>query len=349
MLMPKRFAVIDVSHWHSTHDAAYCRILRELDREIVGVSDRNAAIAKDRAQRFGGVAFTDHRQMIEITKPEFVIALGCHADMPETFRYLVETGLPFIMEKPWGIDSDTVASLVALARERGTWATVPFINRTSHWAVTAQRMIEDGAFGTISHIFYRTIRPTMRRYIEWDSPWMRDPVASGGGALMNLGGHGFDMAWFLTREEPEVCSAVLSYAAEGAEVEDYALVTLRIPSGILFHNEVGYTMPTWPANLTDSEQKIAGSRLMLRTTPRGLHILSPERDELIPAPAGPVGYPNWVRETLEAYGRGDPPPIAPDACGRVARLTHAAYRMAGECESRDCDWRPDAGQQGYVR
>src|SRR3954467_8651432 len=34
MPMPKRFAVIDVSHWHSTHDAAYCRILRDLDREI---------------------------------------------------------------------------------------------------------------------------------------------------------------------------------------------------------------------------------------------------------------------------------------------------------------------------
>jgi predicted dehydrogenase len=328
MPMPMRFAVIDVSHWHSTHDAAYCRILRELDREIVGVSDRNATIAEDRARRFGSVAFTDYRHMIEATKPEFVIALGSHADMPEIFRYLVETGLPFIMEKPWGIDPDTVASLVALAAKHHTWVTVPFINRTSHWALTARRMIEDGAFSTISHVFYRTIRPTMRRYVAWDSPWMRDPAAAGGGALMNLGGHGFDMAWFLTREEPEVRSAVLSHAAEGAAVEDYALVTLQMPSGILFHNEVGYTMPTWPANQTDSEQKIAGSRLLLRATPRGLHILGPERDELIPAPAEPGGYPKWVRETLEAYSRGDPPPITPDACGRVARLTHAAYRMA---------------------
>ena len=166
---------------------------------------------------FGGLPFTDYRQMIEATKPEFVIALGRHADMPDTFRYLVDTGLPFIMEKPWGIDSDTVASLVALAQRRGTWVTVPFINRASYWALTARRMIEDGAFGTISHIFYRTIRPTMRRYAEWDSPWMEDPAAAGGGgALMNLGGHGFDMAWFLTREEPEVVSAVLSHAVHRA-------------------------------------------------------------------------------------------------------------------------------------
>ncbi|MSP02516.1 MAG: Gfo/Idh/MocA family oxidoreductase [Acetobacteraceae bacterium] len=329
MILPKRFAVIDVSHWHSTHDASYCRILRDLGREIVGVSDRNATIAEDRARRFGGLPFTDYLRMIEATKPEFVIALGRHADMPDTFRALVETGLPFIMEKPWGTDPDTVASLVALATERGTWVAVPFVNRTSHWALTARRMVEDGVFGTISHISYRTIRPTMRRYIEWDSPWMADPAAAGGGALMNLGGHGFDMAWFLTREEPEVVSAVLSHAVHGAPVEDYALVTLRTPDGILFHNEVGYTMPTWPANQTDGEQKVAGSRLLLRATPQGLHVLGSQRDEMISAPAGEQGgYPKWVRETLEAFARGDPPPAGADACGRVARLTHAAYRMA---------------------
>jgi predicted dehydrogenase len=327
--MPDRFAVIDVSHWHSTHDAAYCRILRDLDRQIVGVSDSNPTIAQDRAQSFGGAAFTDYRAMIETTKPGFVIALGRHTDMPETFRYLVTTGLPFIMEKPWGTDPDTVSQLAALARRHNTWVAVPFINRASQWALTARRMIEDGAFGTISHIFYRTIRPTMQRYVEWDSPWMWDAAAAGGGALMNLGGHGFDMAWFLTREEPEVVSAVLSHAAHGAAVEDYALVTLRMPSGILFHNEVGYTMPTWPANQTDGEQKIAGSNLLLRATPQGLHVLGSGRDELITASAGDqAGYPQWVQETLEAYGRGDPPPITADACVRVSRLTHAAYRMA---------------------
>jgi len=329
MSMPKRFAVIDVSHWHSTHDAAYCRILRELDREIVGVSDRNIVIADDRARRFDSRAFTDYRQMIETTKPEFVIALGRHADMPETFRYLVDTGLPFIMEKPWGIDADTVAALVGLAARSGTWVTVPFVNRTSHWALTARRMIDEGAFGRISHIFYRTIRPTMRRYVEWDSPWMHDPAAAGGGALMNLGGHGFDMSWFLTREEPEVVSAVSSHIVHDTTVEDYALVTLRTPGGILFHNEVGFTMPTWPANRTDGEQKVAGARLLLRGVPEGLHILGPEQDEIIATPAGePGGYKKWVREALEAYGRGDPPSITAEACERVARLTQAAYRMA---------------------
>src|SRR5690242_2349554 len=169
----------------------------------------------------------------------------------------------------------------------------------------------------------------MRRYVEWDSPWMADTSQAGGGALLNLGGHGFDMARFLTGEEPEVVSAVISRRVQGGEVEDYALATLRTPSGILFHNEVGYTMPTWPANQTDGEQKVAGERLLLRQAPGGLQLIGPGRDEFLPQPDGwQAGYPLAVREALEAYGRGDPPPIPASECAHAVRLIFESYRAA---------------------
>jgi hypothetical protein len=102
------------------------------------------------------------------------------------------------------------------------------------------------------------------------------------------------------------------------------------PSGILFHNEVGYTMPTWPANQTDSEQKVAGERLLLRQVPGGLQILAPGRDEIIPQPDGwAAGYPRAVRDALEAYGRGEPPPIPASACASAVRLVFDGYRAAG--------------------
>ena len=234
------------------------------------------------------------------------------------------------MEKPWGTDPDTVDDLARLAAERGAWVAVPFMQRYSFWAATAKRMVAAGEFGRISHIIFRTIRPTMRRYAEWDSPWMADKAQAGGGALLNLGGHGFDLARFVTGEEPEVVSAVVSGQVHGGEVEDYALATLRMPSGILFHNEVGYTMPTWPANQTDGEQKVAGERLLLRQVRAGLHILGPGRDEVIPQPPGwELGYPRAVRDALEAYGRGDPPPIPAGECAKAVRLIFDAYRVAG--------------------
>jgi predicted dehydrogenase len=134
--MPKRVAAIDVSHWHSAYDAAYLRILRDLGCDIVGVSDRDERIARNRAERFGSIPFIDYRRMVETARPEFVIALGRHSDMPETFRFLVDAGIPFIMEKPWGTDPDTVADLVRLAAEKGAWVSVPFMVRYSFWAVT---------------------------------------------------------------------------------------------------------------------------------------------------------------------------------------------------------------------
>jgi predicted dehydrogenase len=115
MSMPKRIAAIDVSHWHSAYDACYLSVLRGLGCDIVGVSDRSERIATDRANRFGGIPFTDYRRMIDATRPEFVIALGRHCDMPNTFRFLVDAGVPFLMEKPWGTDPDTVADLARLA------------------------------------------------------------------------------------------------------------------------------------------------------------------------------------------------------------------------------------------
>jgi predicted dehydrogenase len=145
--MPKRVAAIDVSHWHSVYDASYLRVLRDLGCQIAGVSDRDERIAKDRAERFGSTAFADYRRMIEATRPEFVVALGRHYDMPETFRFLVDAGIPFLMEKPWGTDPDTVAGLARLAAEKGAWVTVPFMVRYSFWAVTVKRMIAAGEFG----------------------------------------------------------------------------------------------------------------------------------------------------------------------------------------------------------
>jgi len=305
--MPKRVVVTEVSHWHSAYDASYLHILRDLGCEIVGVSDRSERIAADRARRFGSTPFTDYRRMIEATRPEFAIALGRHCEMPDIFRFLVEAGVPFVMEKPCAVH----AALFVLGSDR-----------KAHDC--GGRVRQD------SHIFFRGIRPTMQRYIEWDSPWMADKSQAGGGALLNLGAHGFDMARFVTGEEPEVVSAVVSRRVHEAEVEDYALATLRTRSGILFHNEVGYTMPTWPANQTDGEQKVAGGRLLLRQVPGGLQLLGSGRDDFIPQPEGwQAGYPRVIKEALEAYGRGDPPPIPASECAHAVRLIFDSYQAAG--------------------
>jgi len=190
-------------------------------------------------------------------------------------------------------------------------------------------MVQSGELGAVSHIVFRMIRPTMERYNAWDSPWMLDKAAAGGGALINLGSHGFDICRFITGEEPEVLSCVMSNAVHKSDVEDYALATMRTPSGIIFHNEVGYTMPTWPKNSTDGERKVAAEKGIVRAVNEGIHILGPDRDETTPTPAGYVGfYKRVLIECLDRIERGDPPPITAHDCARAVTLIHDAYRIA---------------------
>jgi hypothetical protein len=114
-------------------------------------------------------------------------------------------------------------------------------------------------------------------------------------------------------------------------VEDYAFVTLKTPSGMIFLNEASYT---FPANGSDSERKIAGRNLFLRATTTGgdgLEIIGPGRDETLRAPADyTLSWPGVVKDCLDRIGRGEPPPASVRDCARAVSLTFDAYRTAGE-------------------
>ena len=327
---PQRVAVIGAGHYHATLAPFYLRILQNEKLDIVSVHDPDRAVAEDRAKRCGSVAFTDYRAMIDKTKPEFVLSLNRHADMPAPFRFLVDSGIPFLAEKPWGVDDKTVTELAAYAEKKNAWATAPMSFRYSWWAETARKMVRGGEVGTISHMLVRFNQPGVQRYIDEGNSWMLNKATAGGGALLNLGFHGFDLCRYITGEEPKVVSAVTSHSIWKREVEDYAFVTLRTPSGMVFLNEASYTFPTTGS---DSERKIAGQKLLLRATATGdgIQIIGPGRNDTIMAPPDYVGsWPGVVKDCLDRIGRGEPPPATVHDCARAVSLTFDAYRMAGE-------------------
>jgi len=323
--------VIGADHYHATSTPNYLRILQMQRVEIVGVHAPDNQIATKWASQYGSTPYTDYRAMVEKTKPEFVIALGHHAAMPAEFRFLVEAGVPFLMEKPWGIDDRTVNELADLAESRKAWAAVPMPFRFSWFAETAVSMRQKGELGTISHGLMRFNQPGIQRYIDLGSPWMLSKKETGGGALINLGIHGFDLCRFLTGEEPKVVSAVTSHSVHKQEIEDYAIVTLRTPSGVIFVNEASYT---FPGNGSDQERKISAQKAFLRATNgpgEGVQIVTEGKSETVNAPAGYLsGWPRVVDECLNRISRGEPPPATARDCARAVSLVFDAYRVAGE-------------------
>ncbi len=331
---PQRVAVIGVDHYHATSTPNYLRILQNEKVDILGVHAPDDAIAAKWAGEYNSTPYTDYRAMIEKTKPEFIVALGKHVAMPAEFRFLVDTGIPFLMEKPWGIDDKTVNELADLAESKHAWAAVPMPFRYSLFAETAVEMRQRNELGTISHMLFRFNQPGVQRYVDLGSPWMLSKADAGGGALINLGIHGIDLFRYITSEEPQVVSAVTSHAVHKREVEDYAHVTLRTPSGIVFLNEASYT---YPGTGGDQERKLSAQKMFLRATTsggEGVQIVGPGRDDTRRAPEGYLsGWPRVVHECLERIGRGEPPPASARDCARAVSLIFDAYRMTGEVGS----------------
>jgi predicted dehydrogenase len=325
-----RIAAIGVGHWHSLYDAAYLKTLAAWpDVRLVGVHDPDAALAAQRAAQLGAPpVFSDYRAMLAETAPDFVIVLGRHDDMAGAARALIDAGYPFLVEKPAGINAREVRAVAdaAAARTPRPFAAVPLFQRLQPFVTHAKRMIAEGAFGPLSHFYFRSNRPGSARYVTWGAPWMLDPAIAGGGALRNIGMHGIDAFLHLTGEDARLTGAQLSTRALGQEVEDYASILLQSASGVLGTIEVGYN---WPGKGGDAEWRLAGRDAILTlragrlrcTTANGDAELDGGMAEPLPAVA--------LRDALARWRRGEPPAVTLGDCWRAMRVVDEAYGFTG--------------------
>jgi predicted dehydrogenase len=325
--MTIRIAAIEVSHWHALNDAAYLRHLVAMpDVQLVAIQDSDAGLVARRAAEVGGPpTFTDYRTMLATTRPDFVVALGRHRQMAGIAHDLLDQGYPFLMEKPMGINAAEVEAVAAKAARLDAFVAVPLAQRYAPFATRARELLAAERFGPLSHIYVRINRPGPARYEAWDCAWMLDPAEAGGGCLRNLGCHGLDMFLHLTEEPAQVIGAQLSRRAHERRVEDYASVMLRSASGILGTVEVGNGFPRVG---TDGEWKIAGRDAILTMKDGIMKLATAEGDETFPGADLTAPYFIAVRDALDHWRRGAPPPISVHHWTRAVRLIDQAYECA---------------------
>ena len=331
--MTIRIAAIEVSHWHALYDAAYLRhVARMPELRLVGVQDPDRAIAAQRAAEVGDPpVFADYREMLAKTRPDFVIALGRHSAMAGIAAHLLDEGYPFLMEKPMGIDAAEVRTIADRVAEKRAFVAVPFAQRYQPFFAEAKRMLGDGAFGPLSHFYFRANRPTSARYPAWGSPWMLDPAAAGGGCLRNIGAHGLDVFLALSGEPASVTGAQLGWRAHRQAVEDFASVLLRTPSGILATIEVGNTAPGQSA---ESEWKLSGRDALLVSSGGTLRAVTASGEKPLDAALTEPVFATALRDAIDRWRRGAPPLTGAEDCWRVQCLVDRAYQLAGDPYAR---------------
>ena len=325
--MPIRIAAIEVGHWHSLFDAAYLKTLAKMpDVQLVGVQDPDPAMVAQRAAQLGGPSvFTDYREMLAKTKPDFVVALGRHSVMAGIAHFLLDEGYPFVMEKPMGVNAREVRGIADKAAAKKAFAAVPLFQRYHPFVSHARRMLAEGAFGPVSHFHFRSNRASSARYVSWGSPWMLDPAVAGGGCLRNIGLHGIDLFLHLAGEDAQVAGAQLSSRAFGKGVEDYAAVLLRTPGGVLGTIEVGNT---FPAQGADGEWKFSGRDALLVQQGGSVRCTTAAGEQEVAEPQAEPLAVVAVRDVLARWQSGQPPATGPEDCYRAMRVVDQAYEIA---------------------
>lgn len=322
-----KVAFIGASHWHLP---LYLEPALSIPAVVLaGVSDPDPARARALGEQLGCPSSSDYRALCRRERPDFVFALGRHADMPEQAEFLIAEGIPFALEKPCGLNTASVERIAALAAARHAFAAVPLVFRNGDFF----RLIGDmaDADGGVQHMAFRFIAGFTERYRQAGCDWMLDRAAAGGGCVLNLGPHFVDICLALWGDAAHLAAASLSNAAWGEDVEDYGALTIRGPGGAMALVETGYLYPA-PTSSFDLHYAIRTPRhYIVVPDPETVAVIARDGTRrVLRMHTTNVGqYPVFVRDVLERARRGAPPLAGPDAMLPVMRLMEAAYASAG--------------------
>ncbi|MES2372111.1 MAG: Gfo/Idh/MocA family oxidoreductase [Bacteroidota bacterium] len=233
---PLRVAVAGISHGHA---AFILGRKPNTDIELVGVCDSN----KELAQRYAGryhfspaLIYDDLDKMLDLVKPEAVLAFGSIYDHMRVVEKCAPRGIHVMVEKPLATTLAHAKRMEELASRYKIHILTNF--ETSWYPSTAKvyQLVQDSNYtGTIRKLVIHdghqgpkeiNVNP---EFFEW----LTDPVLNGGGALTDFGCYGANLATYLMKdEEPVSVTAVTSHYKPSIypKVEDEATIVVQYPS-----------------------------------------------------------------------------------------------------------------------
>ncbi len=209
---PLRVVVVGLVHDHVGWILGY---KNKNDIEVVGIAEPNDSLAKKYSKRYGysmSIVYSTMEEAIEKTKPVAVLAFNNIYEHLKVVEYCAPHGIHVMVEKPLAVSNEHVTKMLALAKKYNIHLLT---NYETTWygsnAKAYQIIKEDKLIGDIRKIVFHTGH---RGPAEIGSSteflqWLTDPVLNGGGALIDFGCYGADLAtWLMNGETPLTVTAV---------------------------------------------------------------------------------------------------------------------------------------------
>jgi predicted dehydrogenase len=269
-----------------------------------------------------------------------VVALPTFLHHPMVIAAL-EAGKHVLCEKPPALNAGETAAMAEVAARRGLVLAFGLQRRALPSVVAAQAAVAQGRLGEIYHA-----RAVFTR--AWGAPkghgnWFRDPARAGGGALLDIGIHVLDLAWFLMGRPAPVAVLGVTHdrSPETSPLESAAFGLLRFAGGRSIQLEAAWVLPE-----SDDRQYVH-----LHGTAAGALV---ERDRLTVIRTGEAGIeacstpvvlsaPDAVVAAFEAQAslfaaaiRGTAPALAPAEDGvQLMQMVDALYASAAKGRAID--------------
>jgi predicted dehydrogenase len=252
---PLRLAVVGLSHGHAP------MILGRKERgdvQIVGIYEPQRDVAERYAGRYGlppTLFYTDLRKLLDEVRPEAVAAFGTTFDHLAVVAACAPRGIHVMVEKPLAVSLDHAVQIEALAKRHRVHVLT---NYETTWYASNHAVYDlarrEKALGPLRKIVVHDGHPGPR---EINVPpeflkWLIDPVLNGGGALMDFGCYGANLAtWLMDGAEPVTVTAVTQQFKPDLypRVEDEATIVL----GYCGAQAIIQASWNWPTHRKDTE------------------------------------------------------------------------------------------------
>ena len=212
--------------------------------EIVAICDINEATAKATAEKFGiGRVLTDYRELVEDPQIDAISVTTPNAFHMEPTVSALRSGKHVLCEKPLGMNAKECKKMCRAAKDAKRILQVGLQFRFSGIARFMHDYIERGHMGDI---YYARAQALRRRGVPAWGVFI-DKEKQGGGPLIDIGVHVFDLTlylmgypkpvsasgktWNMLGTNPELFNAWGDYERSKFSVEDFAVGMVKFDNG----------------------------------------------------------------------------------------------------------------------
>lgn len=233
--MTTRIAILGAAHLG--HAWAYARAFTESpNAEVVGIFDDEPEHTRWIRQDFGVPAASDAEGLVATA--DAVLVCSANVDHRAHVELAVAHGRHVLCEKPIATTLEDARAMVAACDVAGVQLHVAFVSRFLPVVARARDAVRSGRLGDLIGLVGRNRgRPPLPPAYPG---WITDPVAAGGGALIDHSVHVTDVMRHVSGLEVAEVSAEAGGLLWDLPVEDIAVVSLRFDNGA-----VGSIDPSW--------------------------------------------------------------------------------------------------------